>query len=528
MEKQLYQWQEKCLEQWFSNQCRGIVEAVTGSGKTLLALTAMRRLDDMLEQKLRVKIVVPTGALMRQWDKALREFLAKAQGEEMSPANVRREIGLRGSGYKSALDLKYMIYIINSARYELARQILSELRAGEQVLLIADECHHYQSGENQLIFEFLPHIKLYEEHFFSLGLSATLPSGQARQYLTSVLGRKIYSYGMEKALAFCTVSSYDIFHIGLSFQAEEKGEYEDYSSRMQIIFTKLIKMYPTLKKMNQKELFEMLRAIAGDKNSQARRLAANYMTYAYKRRSLVCLASARISCVCELVRRLEPGRKIMIFGERISQAEELYQLLEKQCPGRVGRFHSKMGEQANKNALERFRIGDFRILIACKSLDEGVDVPDASVGVILSGTSAKRQRVQRLGRIIRKKEEGSRAALYYLHIEESSEDLCYLPDTRQSRIFELKYSSDTGYFSNPLYDKAAITLWKEMLGRGMEQEQMREVRRCLKLGCVRADWRREQKEFDEQIKKASNMQDRNYWVCMKQLRNMRGGKNNGQ
>ena len=167
-EKKLYQWQEECLERWFSNQGRGMVQAVTGSGKTLLALTAADRLEKMLGQELHVKIVVPSGALMRQWDRALREHLA-AYREKRSSVSMRGLIGLRGSGHQASSDCRYMIYVINSARYELARQILAELRRGDAVLLIADECHHYVSGQNQLIFEFLPYINPDETQFYSLG-----------------------------------------------------------------------------------------------------------------------------------------------------------------------------------------------------------------------------------------------------------------------------------------------------------------------------------------------------------------------
>ena len=116
----------------------------------MLALTAMSRLERQLGGRLRVKIVVPTGALMRQWKQALQEHLT--DGLQIQTA-VRSGIGLRGAGFKCASDCKYMIYVINSARYELARQILGELRQGENVLLIADECHHYESEQNRLIFE---------------------------------------------------------------------------------------------------------------------------------------------------------------------------------------------------------------------------------------------------------------------------------------------------------------------------------------------------------------------------------------
>ena len=74
MSKKLYDWQEECLDKWFANNCRGMVQAVTGSGKTLLALTAIARLEQQLGQKLLVRIVVPTAALMRQWNRDLRDF----------------------------------------------------------------------------------------------------------------------------------------------------------------------------------------------------------------------------------------------------------------------------------------------------------------------------------------------------------------------------------------------------------------------------------------------------------------------
>ena len=176
MSKKLYQWQEECLKRWFDNKGRGMVQAVTGTGKTFLALSALKRLDEQHEGRLRVKIVVPTKELMRQWERTLREFLKEEGGVEIKDRSFSGNIGLRGGGRKGRTDCKYMIYVINSARYELARQILMELRGGERVFLIADECHHYVSGQNQLIFEFLPYLdREQKERFFSLGLSATLP-----------------------------------------------------------------------------------------------------------------------------------------------------------------------------------------------------------------------------------------------------------------------------------------------------------------------------------------------------------------
>lgn len=515
----LYQWQEECLEKWFANHGRGMVQAATGAGKTLLALTAADRMEKMQGQKLYVKIVVPTGALMRQWNKALREHLEVLPGQGEFHKIRRGEIGLRGGGCRNDADCRYMIYVINSARYELARQILAHLQRGEAVLLIADECHRYESGQNRLIFEFIPYIKDFEGKFFSMGLSATLPSGEAGRYLSSVLGRKIYSYGVKKAMALSTVCQYDVFHVGLSFQKEEKEEYQEMTEWMLCLYRRLVQTHPFLRDMSQKERYEALAGLSSDKNRRIAEAASLYMKLSYKRKNLVCLAGERISCVCALVKCLGSREKILIFGERISQAEELYGLLQEQYPAGVGRYHSKMGQQANKNVLERFATGEIRILITCRAMDEGMNVPDVSVGIILSGTAAQRQRVQRLGRIIRKTEGKSRASLYYLHIEESAEDACFLPDAGEMRVLELAYLPDRQRFSNPSYDKRAEKLLEDMEEKGMDRERMQEMKRCLVLGSVRSDWMLGQEEIEQQIQRAENIRDKNYWVCMKKLQN---------
>ena len=565
MEMSLYPWQESCLKWWFSNHGRGMVQAATGAGKTRLALAAAYQLEETLPCELKVKIVVPTGALMRQWNQALREFLAAAgdgdcggadpggsrdgggagdcagkrgagngAGSGGAEPSARDEIGMRGSGFKMPADRRYMIYVINSARYELARQILSDLKEGCAVLLIADECHRYESGQNRLIFEFLSHIGEHRERFFSLGLSATLPGGQAYSYLASVLGKRIYTYGTARAAALQNIAPYEIFHISLSFSAEEAASYQETTERMNVLYRSLLRSFPILRNMNQKERFELLRSLAGDRDKRIAEAASLYMKLSYKRTGLVCLAGARLDCACRLIGLLPPEEKILVFSERVSQAEELYRLLEKRCPGRAGRYHSRMGQQANRNTLNRFANGEIRILIACKALDEGLDVPDASIGIILSGTSVQRQRIQRLGRILRKK-EGKRASLYYLHITDSAEDACFLPDAGAVGVMELAYHTETGRFENPRYDRAAERLSGRMIAGGgrttrdgkagegsgqaeLPDKKLRELQRCLALGSVRSDWLREAEELEERMRKASHVSERNYWLCMKEIR----------
>ncbi len=535
MEKKLYEWQEKCLERWFGNHGRGMVQAATGAGKTMLALEAVRRLDEKLSGELLVRIVVPNRELMHQWERSLREFLETSfrrekaagvwNGKERAPGELWKQIGLKGGGQKSTPDRKYMIYVINSARYELARKILTELREGKSVFLLADECHHYGSTQNRLIFEFLPYIREYEKNYFAMGLSATLPGGEEKSYLESALGRKIYNYGIAEASWEQTVCQYDIYHISVDFQDDERDEYEEMSEHMRQLYSKLLQHCPSLKEIGLKERFEILGRLCGSRNQSVSETASRYLMLTYKRKSLVCLAAERLACVCELVGRLGIAEKIIIFGERISQAEQLYRILSERYPGRVGRYHSKMGSQANKNTLSGFGRGDLRILISCKAIDEGVDVPDASVGIILSGTSRQRQRIQRLGRIIRNAEGKKRASLYYLHVGESSEDTCFLPYMEQSSVFELIYREKEEGFQNPPYDEAAQELLRNMLEKGADGKFMEEAKRCIRLGAVRPDWRRDAKWLAAKSEKEEDVRERNYWVCMKWLAEFRSEAN---
>lgn len=510
---ELYQWQEECVKKWLSNHGRGMVQAATGTGKTILALAAAERLERTLDRELRIKIVVPSGALLHQWNRALRERLADS-------ADISNQIGLRGGGFDMSDDRKYMIYVINSARYELARQILWELGNGKAVLLIADECHHYDSGQNRLIFEFLPHSEEYRDRFFSLGLSATLPYGQAKNYLASVLGPQIYDYGMARAAARKNICQYHIFHIALEFQPEERKEYGEMTERMSILHQALLKARPELRGLNQKGFFEQLANIAGGRDRRLAETADLYRNLSYKRKSLVCLAAARIPCALALIERLPDDERILVFGERISQAEELYRLLRERYPGRVGRYHSRLNALANGNTLERFRTGEFRILIACKSLDEGFDVPEASTGIILSGTSVQRQRVQRLGRLVRKKEGKEGAALYYLHITESREERCYLPEEGAASLQDLEYLPETEEFRNPRYDAAALRASASLAEKNPAPETVAEWERCLRQGAVRSDWLLDIPVLEGRIRSSATVRNRNYWICMKQLRAM--------
>lgn len=515
----LYPWQEECLLRWHANHFHGIVNVITGAGKTVLALAASAYLKALLAcsadpAPLRVRIIVPSVPLALQWAHELKTILPLLGIQNPS-------CGMYYSGRKEAPDQDYMIYVLNSARYALARHILADLRRGVHVLLIADECHRCASAENRRIFDFLDPAASegqipIQQLYHSLGLSATPWTPDYDTVLAPALGKEIYRYTFSSAVRDGHISSFSIYHMGLSFSAAELRQYIDLSDKMNTAYRQLSDSYPYLRGLEQAQLFAALRRLAEQDGEDSP--ASFYLNLSYKRKTVNCMAASRSACALDLIKQLDPAAKILIFGERIQQAEQVYQALSDRYPSRVGRYHSEMTPQAKKNTLEAYRNGSLRILVSCRGLDEGIDVPEASIGIVLSGSSVNRQRIQRLGRLLRRREGKSSACLYYFYIRESSEDGIYLASPDDSfPVCDLFYSMPDHSFSHPAYEEAAVRLLDEGRRLGLDRKQLEELRTCLMSGLVRPDWLESPETCSANKACAKTRREQNYWICMKRL-----------
>ena len=231
----LYAWQQECLKAWEGNGCRGIVNVVTGAGKTVLALEAIRRFRRRYGNA-RIRIVVPTIPLAQQWQSAL---LQEAESEDDRP-------GFFGAGHRDAWDRRMMIYIINSAREHLANHMEQAFALGQPVLLICDECHHCQSKENRKIFRFQIPPFFPTEQFATLGLSAT-PFGTAHdEVLISGLGQEIYRYGFSEASADQIVSPFTVVETAATFLPDERKRYIELSRELTVLWARLLKQWVIL------------------------------------------------------------------------------------------------------------------------------------------------------------------------------------------------------------------------------------------------------------------------------------------
>jgi superfamily II DNA or RNA helicase len=233
------------------------------------------------------------------------------------------------------------------------------------------------------------------------------------------LGKEIYCYDLARALHDRVISRFILFCVGISFTYGERQEYEMLSSSLGKCMLKLRKEYPELGSMLSENFFVHLQKIA-KQGGEFASLASNALVLMYKRRTLSHMATQRMPCAISIVSSLPVCLRIILFCERITAAEKLFSQLLNLYPNQVGLYHSNIDDRTRGEVLENYKRGIIRILICCKALDEGLNIPSTDVGVIVSTSKSARQRVQRMGRLLRRSNDIKR--IYYLYIEQSSED----------------------------------------------------------------------------------------------------------
>lgn len=507
---ELYRWQRECMNAWQGNGCRGILNVATGAGKTRFALAAIQALRQR-HPNLEVRVVVPTIALARQWLTALTHG---APSEAWRP-------GLFGGGRRDDGNHRVTVYVVNSAREALPAHMRRAFALGHPVLLICDECHHYRSPQNRRVFDFVTPQVLSGSLYASLGLSATPFDGEGDGTLKRALGDEIYRYGIDEAVTDGVLSAFTVCEVSAPFNDEEARAYQALTDKLIRLLNQLLESFPFLKPMGSAARLRAIRRLARDAGMDPEDPAAAFMLLLYRRKEVSVLAEARMRCCLELMTRLEKGGRVLVFCERIAQAEETAAMLRRNLGSGVGIYHSDLSASARARNLERFRTGEVCVLVSCRCLDEGIDVPEARYGIVLSGSAVPRQRIQRLGRIIRTAPGKEAACLYYIYIRQSADDAAFLPGLEQCETFGLRYYAGERSFSNEPYELAA----SELLSRaeGFEPSSLRELRDCLVEGQTRADCLLPPAAQERHIRAAATVHERNYWRCMKKIGGMLRG-----
>lgn len=428
----LHGWQQDCLEKWFSAGKQGVAKVVTGAGKTIFALAVAQRLQNTEQPELRVAIVVPTIVLMDQWYDAIRHF-------SNLPASA---ISRMGGGHTEDFsgDGRILICVLASA-YKLLSDKARAIDPANRLLLIVDECHRAGAEQMSNVFR--------TPRAYTLGLSATperdeapdadeeevpAPPAAEQRFEDSVLGQElgpiIYELSFAQAIERGIMPRFELRHYGLPLNATERGPYDRLSRDITELRKTLQGYNATTKALGGGALVGWARKASKGKSGIAGP-AAEYVQLTGRRKLLVYRAKAREVAVLKLLRREfaeNSDTRVILFHESIAEVMRLFEMLRLEGLPAVPE-HSELADSLRAESVELFRQGAAKILVSARSLIEGFDVPAADVGIVVASSSSVRQRIQTLGRILRKHRDASgaekHAVLHVLYLAQTVDELIY-------------------------------------------------------------------------------------------------------
>ena len=357
-------YQEDALTAWLAEGSNGVVILPTGAGKTFVAAMAIA------ETKLWTLAVVPTLDLLQQWRTALVSALSISTDD----------IGIFGGGEK---DLKPITIIT----YDSAALYPRELR--HFGLLIFDECHHLPAPTYRLIAEsaFTP---------LRLGLSATPErSDMAHTDLDALIGPEVYRRSPAELTEKQYLAQYveEIIDITLSKEDETR-----YAAQRRIYRSFLQRRHINI---SSPEDFQQKLIFLSARDPEAREAMLAWR----EARNIAMNAPAKYSEIERLLHK-HAADQVLLFSEYNPVVDEISRRF---C---LPSITYKTPAEERRTILERFRSGQYSKLVSGRVLNEGVDIPDCRIAIIVSGNSTKREYIQRLGRILRPKT--GQALLYEL------------------------------------------------------------------------------------------------------------------
>jgi superfamily II DNA or RNA helicase len=361
-------YQSEAIAAWQKARGRGVVVLPTGAGKSHVAVLAI---DDKRRHAL---VVAPTLDLVRQW-------------YDLLTLSFGGPVGLVGGG-------EHDVRPLTVSTYDSAFLHMDHLGA-RFGLVVFDECHHLPSGSFALAAKgcLAP---------FRLGLTATPERADGRDVdLDTLIGPIVYRRDIVE-LSGNYLADYDVEQVSIELTADERRLYE--TERR--LYRGFIGRHG-IRMSSPAGWGEFI--LLSSRSEEGRRAMLAYRT----QRKLAFAASAKLDYLEHLLFVHRRDRAILFTQDNATAYEIARRFL---VP--VITHQTKVKERSR--ILAGLCEGTYGGVVTSRVLNEGVDVPDANVAVVLSGSGSVREHVQRLGRILRKK-DGKRAILYELVTDGTSE-----------------------------------------------------------------------------------------------------------
>ncbi|NLX99646.1 MAG: DEAD/DEAH box helicase [Rhodopirellula sp.] len=358
--------QRSGVEAWMEDR-RGLIVMPTGTGKTEVALSIMAH------TAVSTLVVAPVRDLMYQWHRRI----------------------LAGLGYDAGIigDSLFSVRPVSVTTYDSAYLHMDKLgnRFG---LIVFDECHHLPGPlrRDAARMSAAP---------MRLGLSATPQRSDGRHVdLDQLIGPVVHEIPMADVRGR-TLADYEVIRIPIHLSPEEQSRYDQLSRQ--------VRDYVHRRRQDDpKFTWENLCAETG-KTPEARRAVRAY----FAKKAIEDRAEEKLRVLEDLF-RLHAGEPCIIFTGSNAMARDVSRRFLLPC------LLSHCGKKERADALTGLEEGMYPALVANRVLDEGVDLPEVKLAIVIGGTASSRQAKQRLGRILRRS-GNSRAILYEIVTADTNE-----------------------------------------------------------------------------------------------------------
>jgi superfamily II DNA or RNA helicase len=345
----LRSYQQQALASWTAFGRRGVVVLPTGAGKTRVAIAAV------LETGLPTAVLCPTRALAAAWIQELERCLGEP-------------IGLIGDGTRQ-------VERVTVLTFESAFRHMDGL--GDRFgLLVVDEVHHFGSGARTEALEASPAIA-------RLGLTATAPERASEQAarLVDLVGPVVFELGY-RDLVGKHLAPLELVRVPVRLEPDERALYEARTRAFRELRRAYLASYPGA------DIVALMRGL-GRSPEGARALREHA-----RAQELASFPRAKRALVRLMLERHRDDRTVVFTAF----AENAYAVA---VDNLIPVVAAETSARERKDILARFRDGRLRAVASARVLNEGIDVPEARVAILVAGAQGEREYVQRIGRVLR-------------------------------------------------------------------------------------------------------------------------------
>lgn len=387
----LYTYQEEAIDEWESNNFRGIFDMATGTGKTLTALGGIIRLFRKVDGEIAIIIVCPFQHLVEQWVEdieacGIKPIIGYSQSSQKNwKADLANSIRDQKLGIPNK---EFFCFVTTNATFASSFVQRQLNRIVGNALIVADEAHNFGA---QLLKTKLP-----ENFLYRLALSATLErhnDDEGTQFLFQYFGEKCIEYTLEQAISEKKLTEYYYHPILVTLTSDEIASYLEISARIAKCFITDKNGHKTLNELGKKLAIKRSRLIAGASNKLN---AIREEIEPFKEQS-------HILVYCGATSVLEPDQDTTpIEQDDLRQIGLVTNILGNELNMKVSQFTSRENIKERAILKEEFQKGGMlQALIAIKCLDEGVNIPAIKTAFILASTTNPKEYIQRRGRVLR-------------------------------------------------------------------------------------------------------------------------------